>query len=87
MAKTSPALKRSAGEVCATLASLFAYMGALALLGILAIHGWNQFWADQPAARPGWNLAERFFPAVAVGDADSHEKSAVYAIVEIAMAA
>ena len=41
-----PALTSFADEVCATLARLFAYMGALALLGILGIHGWDQLQVD-----------------------------------------
>jgi hypothetical protein len=79
-----PALTSFADEVCATIARLFAYMGTLALLGILTIHGWDQLQlilADKPAARPGWSPADRSYPAFAFGSTDSHEKSAAYIIL------
>ncbi len=71
-------------EVCATIARLFAYMGTLALLGILTIHGRDQLrliLADEPAARPGWSTADRSHPAFAVSQQDSHEKTASYSIL------
>jgi hypothetical protein len=71
-------------EVCATIARLFAYMGTLALLGILTLHGWDQLQlvlADEPAARPGWSPADRSSPAFAVGGSDSHDKSVAYVIL------
>ena len=83
-AKIHPALTSFADEVCATVARLLAYMGTLALLGILTIHGWDQLQdllADEPAARPGWSIADRSYPAFAVAVADSRDKSASYAIL------
>jgi hypothetical protein len=82
--KIHPALTSFADEVCATFARLFAYMGTLALLSILAIHGWDQLrdmLANEPAARPGWSPADRSYPAFAVGNTDSREKSASYTIL------
>src|SRR5262249_7014055 len=73
-----------ADEVCATFARLFAYMGTLALLGILAIHGWDQLQdalAGEPMARPGWSVADRSYPAFSVSSGDSHDKPASYSIL------
>src|ERR1700730_12770709 len=78
-AKTHPALTSFTDEVCATIARLFAYMGTLALLGILTIHGWDRLQlvlADGPAAKSGWSVADRSYPAFAVGAADSREEPA-----------
>jgi hypothetical protein len=80
-AKNSPALRHFANEVCATVACSLAYMGVLALFGILAIHGWNELWADESAAKPPWSLAERFDSATVASDVDSHEKTAAYTIL------
>ena len=83
-AKAHPKLTSFADEVCATFARLFAYMGTLALLGILAIHGWDQMQdalAGEPTAKPGWSVADRSHPAFAVSQQDSHEKSASYTIL------
>src|ERR1700730_13959965 len=82
-AKTHPALTSFTDEVCATVARLFAYMGTLALFGILTFHGWDQLQlvlADEPAAKPGWSVADHSYPAFAVGGTDSHEKPATYTI-------
>jgi hypothetical protein len=78
------ALTSFADEVCATFARLFAYMGTLALLGILSLHGWDRLQvilADGPTAKPGWNAADRSYPAFAVGIADSREKPTAYIIL------
>jgi hypothetical protein len=84
-AKIHPALDSFADEVCATFARLFAYMGTLALLGILTVHGWDQLQqlilADEPTTRPGWSIADRSYPAFALGHLDLHEKSASYTIL------
>jgi hypothetical protein len=83
-AKIHPALTSFTDEVCATVARLFAYMGTLALFGILTFHGWDQLQlvlADEPAAKPGWSVADRSYPAFAVGGTDSYEKPATYAIL------
>src|SRR5262249_26575423 len=81
-AKTHPKLSSFTDEVCATFARLFAYMGTLALIGILAIHGWDQLQlmlADAPPAKPGWSIADRSSPAFAVSQ-NSHNKSVSYTI-------
>jgi hypothetical protein len=83
-AKVHPALRSFADEVCATFARLLAYMGTLALLGILAIHGWDQLQdalAGKPMAKPGWSVADRSYPAFAVSQQDLHEKTASYTIL------
>jgi hypothetical protein len=83
-ARVHPALSGFADEACATFARLFAYMGTLALLGILTIHGWDQLramLADAPAPKAGWTIADRSYPAFAVSQQDSHEKSAAYTIL------
>jgi hypothetical protein len=82
-AEIHPKLTSFSDEVCATFARLFAYMGTLALLGILTIHGWDQLQvmlADEAAARPSWSVADRSYPAFAVSQQDSREKSAPYII-------
>ena len=82
--QNSPRADELTDEVCATIARLFAYMGTLALLGILTIHGWDQLQlllADEPAAKPSWSPADRSYPAFAVGGADSHEKTVSYTIL------
>lgn len=87
-AKTHPKLTSFADEVCATFARLFAYMGTLALLGILTIHGWDQLQftlAEEPAAKPGWSLADRSSPAFAVSGTNSHDISASYVILRHTM--
>jgi hypothetical protein len=82
-ARIHPALSNFADEFCATLARLIAYVGILALLGILGIHLWDQLAleeAHQPAARTGWSVASRFYPAFAVSQFDSPEKTEVYEV-------
>ena len=73
-----------ADEVCATIARLFVYVGTLALLGILSIHGWDQLQVmlnDEPAPGPGWSAADHSHPAFAVSRPDSHDKTAVYTLL------
>ena len=78
---THPALTSFADECCATLARLFAYVGALALLAILGIHLWDQLPdADlAPAVQMGWSTATRSSQAFAIsqpeflGKTDSYE--------------
>jgi hypothetical protein len=82
-ARIQPALTNFTDEVCATFARLFAYMGTLALLGILSLHGWDQLQdvlADEPAAKPTWSTADRSHPAFAVSQQNSHEKTVSYTI-------
>jgi hypothetical protein len=78
-----PALTSFADEVCGTLARLIAYVGALALLAILGIHFWEQLpdaAATEPVAKPGWRAADRLYPAFAVSQFDSLEKTETYQI-------
>ena len=83
-----PALTSFADEVCATVARVFAYVGTLALFGILGIHLWNQYHAMKaagPAAKAswtaGWSVAHRSHPAFAVSQVDAADKSATYTIL------
>ena len=79
-----PALTSFADEVCATVARMFAYVGTLALLAILAVHGWDQLQAGdiaEPTATAAWSVASRSSPAFAVSKQDQAEKSAAYTIL------
>jgi hypothetical protein len=79
-----PALNSLADEFCGTLARLIAYVGVLALLGILSIHLWDQLQvteAIRPAVRAGWSVASRAYPAFAVSQFDSHDKTETYEIL------
>ncbi|WP_325171871.1 hypothetical protein [Bradyrhizobium sp.] len=70
-------------ECYATLARLIAYVGALALFVIVAVHGWDELQLDMtadPAAPPNFVLAERSRPAFAVSSLDTLEKSESYQI-------
>jgi hypothetical protein len=78
-----PALTSFADECCGTLARLIAYVGALALFGIVALHFWDQLQFDaatEPADQPGFTLAAHSRPAFAVSSLDPPEKSETYAI-------
>jgi hypothetical protein len=78
-----PALTSFADECCATLARLLAYVGVLALLGILGIHLWDQLQTGEtsgPAARADWSLASRSHPAFAVSQFDLPGKTETYEI-------
>ncbi len=78
-----PALTSFADECYGTLARLIAYVGALALFGILALHFWDQLQFDavfEPADQPGFTLATRSRPAFAVSSLDPPEKSEAYDI-------
>jgi len=82
--KTHPALTSFADEICATVARLFAYVGTLALLAILAVHGWDQmgsFESDATDSKAGWNVADRSYPAFAISQTDPSEKSGTYTIL------
>jgi hypothetical protein len=79
-----PAVIRLADEFCGTLAYLFVYVGALALLASFSLHLWNQLpslEADVPAGKPGWSVASRSYPAFAVSQIDFPEKTASYEIL------
>ncbi|WGD52525.1 hypothetical protein QA641_00800 [Bradyrhizobium sp. CB1650] len=78
------ALAGFADEIVGTLAHLFAYVGALALLAILGLAALGQLpnlRADEPALKPSWGVADRSHPAFALNRIDSSEKSAVYIIL------
>jgi hypothetical protein len=82
-ARIHPALTSFADECCATLARLIAYVGALALLGMVGVHLWDELptaAAVEPAAKPGWSLASRSRPAFAVSSLYLSEKSETYEI-------
>ena len=72
-----------ADECCGTLARLFAYVGALALLGIVGLHFWNELPAGdmEPPARAVWSPATRSYPAFAISQPESFEKTASYEIL------
>ena len=79
-----PALTSFADECCATLARLFAYVGTLALIAIVGVHQWDQLQmreAAEPAAKAGWSVALRSYPAFAVSQSDFLEKTATYEIL------
>ena len=79
-----PALTSFADECCGTLARLIAYVGTLALLAIVGIHLWDQLPAGEaiePSARAGWSQALRSYPAFAVSQFDSSEKTETYQIL------
>ncbi|WP_407190062.1 hypothetical protein [Bradyrhizobium centrosematis] len=78
------ALAAFADEVVGTLARLFAYVGALALLSILGLAALSQLpdlRDDGPAPKPGWSVADRSHPAFALSRLDSSEKTASYTIL------
>ncbi len=82
-ARIHPALTSFADECIATLARLIAYMGALALLGIVGLHFWEQFAAAtdiEPVGKAGFSAALRSRPQFAVSALDPPEKSETYDI-------
>jgi hypothetical protein len=83
-----PALTSFADEVSATVARIFAYVGTLALFGILGVQLWTQYQAMQMAGPPakggwatGWSVAGRSHPAFAAGQPDLADISASYTIL------
>jgi hypothetical protein len=61
-----PALTSFVDECCATLARLFAYVGALALFGIAGSHMWDEVLLGEAAgaaSKAGFALASRSLPA------------------------
>src|SRR5690242_4637947 len=76
--KIQPALTSFADEVCATVARLFAYVGTLALFGILGLHGLARLqveFAAGPVPEAGWSVADHSFPAFALSPQDASDKS------------
>jgi hypothetical protein len=82
-AQIHPALTSFADEVCATIARLFAYVGTLALIAILAVHFWDQLpqLAGDAAATPSWSVANHSQPAFALSAPGQAEKSITYTIL------
>ena len=80
---THPALTSFADECCATLARLFAYVGALALLAIVGIHLWDQLpdAALEAGAQIGWSKATRSYPAFAISQPEFVGKTDTYEIL------
>jgi hypothetical protein len=79
-----PALWRFAEECNALFARLLAYMGALALITIIAVSLWDelQLHDGTSAARSGWSVAARAYPAFAVSQSDLFGKTEVYEILQ-----
>jgi hypothetical protein len=81
-----PAFTSFADEVCATVARLFAYVGVLALFGILGVHAWDKLQADlaaEPTPQASWSIADRSYPAFALSplnQTDKADKSDAYVI-------
>jgi hypothetical protein len=76
-----PALTSVADEVCASVARLFAYVGTLALIGILTVRGCDQLLimlADAATPNPTWTMADRPRPASSVKKADLVDKTDTY---------
>jgi hypothetical protein len=78
-----PALTSFADEVCATVARLFAYVGTLALIAILAVHGWEQLivlW-QTPSLGTSWSAGDNTHRAFALSQLDPSQKSETYTIL------
>jgi len=78
------ALQAITDEVCGTFARLFAYVGALALIAMLGMAGWNMLDdADDtgPPVRPGWIAAEGAVPAFSLRLTDQPDRTATYAVL------
>jgi hypothetical protein len=66
-------------EICGTFARLIAYVGALALIAILALAGWRQIdRADR--ANSGWVFADDAVPAFSLRLGDQPDKTATYTV-------
>jgi hypothetical protein len=78
-----PALISSADECFGTLARPLAYVGVLGLLATFGTHLWDELRAGLASERPtkmGWSVAVRSYPAFAVSQFDSLEKTETYQI-------
>ncbi len=82
-ARIHPTLTSFADEVCATVARLFAYVGTLALIAILAVHFWDQLprLSGDPALQPDWSPADHSQPAFALAEPEQIDKSIAYIIL------
>jgi hypothetical protein len=74
-----------ADEICGTLARLVAYVGTLALIGILSVHFWDRSDAAggmaEPPVKASWSTPTRSHPAFAVRSLDLSEKTDTYTIL------
>jgi hypothetical protein len=77
------ALTRFVDECYGTLARLFVYVGALALLAIAGVHLWDQLPAADidASAKASWSPATRSYPAFAVSQPEFIGKTASYEIL------
>jgi hypothetical protein len=77
-----PALWRFADECNGLFARLIGYMGALALMTIVAVGLWDQLppRGSDPATKSAWSIAARAYPAFAVSQFDSPGKTEAYEI-------
>jgi hypothetical protein len=78
-----PALRSFADECRGVTVRLLAYVGALALIAIAGTRLWAEFpvpAALEPAAKAGWSVAARSYPAFAVSQVDSGGKIETYEI-------
>jgi hypothetical protein len=76
-----PALTCFADEACAAVARLFAYVGTLALILILAFHAWDDLrltLADASHPRAGWAMDGRSQSAFPDHQLDPLDKSETY---------
>jgi hypothetical protein len=80
--EAQPGLTSVTDEVCATIARILAYVGTMALFGILGVHLWKQDHAAKAAgAGAGWSVSARAHPAFAVSQPDPLDKSVTYTIL------
>jgi hypothetical protein len=83
LTRIHPALSSFVDECCGTLARLIVYVGALALIGIVGLHLWDQLplrEAPAPVVKADWAAASRSYPAFAVSQFDKPDKTETYAI-------
>jgi hypothetical protein len=82
--KIHPALRSFADECCGVLARLIAYVGALALIAIVALSSWDELplkGSGDPAAKSAWAVAARSQPAFTVSQFDLSGKTEAYEIL------
>lgn len=82
--RMAAALVRFARECRATLPSLLAYVGALAVLaaaGISVLQQWPAAAPGEPAAKASWSPATHSRPAFAISQSDLVDKTETYQIV------
>jgi hypothetical protein len=78
-----PALNSFAGERRGMLVHLAIYLGVLALLAMIGAHLWGELPDSvglEPAAKGGWSLATRSYPAFAVSQFDLYGKIETYEV-------